>query len=109
LQGAKTDRAQLDKIRRALEKWEQVRVEMTNYRKDGREFTVELSITPIANEQGWYTHWVSVHRARLPVCPTGNSRERREVVDDQKRNSPAYLRAQVGGFSAYQLNLNSFS
>lgn len=62
LQGAKTERAQLDKIRAALKKWEPVRVEMTNYRKDGIEFTVELSISPIANEQGWYTHWVSVQR-----------------------------------------------
>ncbi len=62
LQGVKTDRAQLDKIRRALEKWEPVRVEMTNYRKDGSEFTVEVSISPIANDQGWYTHWVSVQR-----------------------------------------------
>lgn len=62
LQGPKTERDQLDKIRRALEKWQPVRVEMTNYRKDGTEFTVELSITPIANEQGWYTHWVSVQR-----------------------------------------------
>lgn len=62
LQGPKTERAQLDKIRRALEKWESVRVEMTNYRKDGTEFSVELSISPIANEQGWYTHWVSIQR-----------------------------------------------
>ena len=62
LQGAKTERAQLDKIRNALEKWQPVRVEMTNYRKDRTEFNVELSISPIANEQGWYTHWVSVQR-----------------------------------------------
>ena len=62
LQGPKTERAQLDKIRRALKHWEPVRVEMTNYRKDGTEFNVELSISPIANEQGWYTHWVSVQR-----------------------------------------------
>ncbi len=62
LQGPKTERAQLNKIRRALGKWEPVRVEMTNYRKDGTEFNVELSISPIANEQGWYTHWVSVQR-----------------------------------------------
>jgi len=62
LQGPKTERSQLDKIRRALEKWEPVRVEMTNYRKDGTEFAVELSISPIANEKGWYTHWVSVQR-----------------------------------------------
>ncbi len=62
LQGPKTERDQLDKIRAALEKWQSVRVEMTNYRKDGTEFNVELSISPIANEEGWFTHWVSVQR-----------------------------------------------
>jgi len=62
LQGPKTDRAKLNKIRRALEKWKPVRVEVINYRKDKSEFTVELSISPIANEQGCYTHWVSVQR-----------------------------------------------
>jgi len=62
LQGPKTDRAKLNKIRRALEKRKPVRVEVINYRKDKSEFTVELSISPIANEQGCYTHWVSVQR-----------------------------------------------
>ena len=62
LQGPKTERDQLDKIRAALQKWKSVRVEMTNYRKDGTEFNVELSISPIADENGWFTHWVSVQR-----------------------------------------------
>ena len=62
LQGPKTQRDQLDKIRAALEKWESVVVEMINYRKDGSEFWVELSIVPIADERGWFTHWVSIQR-----------------------------------------------
>lgn len=62
LQGPKTDRSQLDKVGAALEKWEPVRVEVINYRKDGSEFWVELNIVPIADETGWFTHWVSVQR-----------------------------------------------
>lgn len=62
LQGPKTDKKQLDIIRAALEKWEPARVELINYKKDGTEFAVELSITPICNEEGFYTHWVSVQR-----------------------------------------------
>ena len=49
-------------IRRALKRWKPVRVELLNYRKDGSEFWVELNIVPVANEKGWYTHWVSVQR-----------------------------------------------
>ena len=62
LQGEKTDRASLDRIRTALETWQPVRADLINYRKDGTEFWVELSIVPIADESGWFTHRVSVQR-----------------------------------------------
>lgn len=62
LQGAKTDRKQLDKVRIALSQWQPVAIEIINYRKDGSEFWVELSIVPVANKQGIYTHWISVQR-----------------------------------------------
>ncbi|MCW6049231.1 PAS domain S-box protein [Lyngbya sp. CCAP 1446/10] len=62
LQGEKTDRASLDRIRRALETWQPVRADLINYRKDGTEFWVELSIVPIADESGSFTHWVAVQR-----------------------------------------------
>ncbi|MEG3860770.1 PAS domain S-box protein, partial [Microcoleus sp. herbarium12] len=62
LQGEKTDRASLDRIRTALKTWQSVRVDLINYRKDGTEFWVEVSIVPIADQTGWFTHWVSVQR-----------------------------------------------
>lgn len=62
LQGEKTDRAALDKIRAALQTWQPVRVDLINYCKDGSEFWVELSIVPVKDEKGWYTHWVAVQR-----------------------------------------------
>ena len=61
-QGPKTDPETKATIRRALRRWKPVRVEILNYRQDGSEFWVELNIVPVANEHGWYTHWVSVQR-----------------------------------------------
>ncbi|TQE92868.1 MAG: PAS domain S-box protein, partial [Spiribacter salinus] len=61
-QGPDTDRAALDTIRAALERWEPVRAELLNYRKDGSPFWVEVEIVPVADGDGWYTHWVSVQR-----------------------------------------------
>lgn len=57
-----TSRATLDSIRAALLKWEPIEVELINARKDGSKFWVQLSIVPVANERGWFTHWVSVQR-----------------------------------------------
>ncbi len=62
LQGKKSDRTILNKISAALKTWQPVVVELINYRKEGAEFWVELSIIPVANNNGWYTHWISVQR-----------------------------------------------
>lgn len=62
LQGPKTQRAELDRIGKALKKWQPVRAELINYTKDGREFWLELDIVPIADSKGWFTHWVAVER-----------------------------------------------
>jgi PAS domain S-box-containing protein len=62
LQGPKTDRSQLDKIRTALSQQRPVQVELLNYRKDSSEFWVELNIVPIANKNGQLTHWVALQR-----------------------------------------------
>ncbi|WP_022729813.1 PAS domain S-box protein [Fodinicurvata sediminis] len=62
LQGPGTQRQELDRIRQALEKWQPVRAEVLNYTKTGEEIWLELDIVPLANEKGWYTHWVSVER-----------------------------------------------
>ncbi len=62
LQGPGTSRPALDRLRRALGRWKPIEVELLNRRKDGTEFWVELSIVPVANEKGWFTHWVSVQR-----------------------------------------------
>ena len=62
LQAPETSRADLDKLRRALQAWEPVELELLNMRKDGTRFWVELSIVPVADARGVYTHWVSVQR-----------------------------------------------
>ena len=60
LQSPYTDRARLDEICAALERWEPIQVEVLNRTKSGRDFWVELHIVPIADENGWWTHWVSI-------------------------------------------------
>jgi len=62
LQGPKTSRPERDRIRAALNTWQPVRGELLNYRKDGSEFWVELSIFPVADGTGKYTHWISIQR-----------------------------------------------
>lgn len=62
LQGPKTDRAALARLKDALRQWQPVMVELLNYRKDGSEFWVEISLVPVADAHGCYTHWIAIQR-----------------------------------------------
>lgn len=62
LQGPQTDRAALDRIGAALDQWQPVREELLNYRRDGQPVWLEVDIVPLADDKGWYTHWIAVER-----------------------------------------------
>ncbi|MDC6378928.1 EAL domain-containing protein [Pseudomonas graminis] len=62
LQCDETCRATLKIVRQSLAQWKPVQVELVNKRKDGTRFWVQLSIVPVADESGFFTHWVSIQR-----------------------------------------------
>jgi diguanylate cyclase (GGDEF)-like protein/PAS domain S-box-containing protein len=62
MQGPKTSRDELDRIKAALLRNEAVSGELINYTKDRREFWLELDIVPVTDEHGVLTHWVAVER-----------------------------------------------
>ena len=62
LQGLDTNRQELERIRNSLLAWQPIVAEVLNYRKNGTPFWAELSIVPMTDNQGWYTHWISVQR-----------------------------------------------
>ncbi|NUJ80656.1 PAS domain S-box protein [Methylocystis sp. FS] len=61
LRGPETDPAALEAIRNAIVHRTSCQVVVKFYRKDGVSFWDELSISPVANEAGRITHFVSVH------------------------------------------------
>ncbi|TFW04954.1 EAL domain-containing protein [Oxalobacteraceae bacterium OM1] len=62
LQGRRTDRAELDRVRQALARHEPVTAEFINYRKDGSEFWMETNIAPVVGPNGRLTHFVAIER-----------------------------------------------
>jgi diguanylate cyclase (GGDEF)-like protein/PAS domain S-box-containing protein len=118
LQGSGTDRAELDEIRAAMEAGRPTRVELVNYRRDGSPFWVELLITPIRDDSGAATHFVSVQRettarkiAELELARRLHCSEltgllnraglqhaiTRELANSQHRSSPAVVVFDVAG------------
>ena len=62
LQGPKTDRAILDRLKRRLIEGQAFFGHTINYRKDGTEFINQWDIHPLINAEGEVTHWVSYQR-----------------------------------------------
>ncbi|MDP1954142.1 MAG: EAL domain-containing protein [Polaromonas sp.] len=62
LQGQRTQRAELDRIRQALSNTQPVRAELINYKKNGEQFWLELEIVPVDYFSRGLTHWVAVAR-----------------------------------------------
>ena len=95
LQGPATQRAELDRIRRAMQAWEPVRAELINYTKDGQPFWVELDIVPLADERGWHTHWVAIER---------DITERKEVEQQLQQSQRLESLGQLTGGVAHDFN-----
>jgi PAS domain S-box-containing protein len=62
LQNEDTDRKELDRLYSSLKNWEPCEVTVSNSRKNGEKFWLNMQITPIANDKGWFTHWIAVER-----------------------------------------------
>lgn len=62
LQGELTDKAELDRLKIALLKKESCVIEVVNYKKNGETYRANLSMIPLSNEAGVFTHWISIQR-----------------------------------------------
>ncbi len=62
MQGEKTDRALLTKVRASMSEGRSIQVELVNYRKDGSEYWIDLNVIPIADKSGTITHFVAMQR-----------------------------------------------
>jgi diguanylate cyclase (GGDEF)-like protein/PAS domain S-box-containing protein len=81
LQGPETDRATLDRLRRALKAGQFFEGRAVNYRKDGSAFHMEWSVSPVRDPAGTITHFVAVQRDITPQVVLENELERRATTD----------------------------
>jgi diguanylate cyclase (GGDEF)-like protein/PAS domain S-box-containing protein len=61
-QGPGTDLRITTRFRERLLQWHRSEMEVLNYSRDGQPLWIELKVAPLADAEGWYTHWVSVQR-----------------------------------------------
>ncbi|MEJ6982263.1 PAS domain S-box protein [Pedobacter sp. P351] len=62
LQGPKSDKDELRRLSESLRRWEPCEITTINYKRNGEEFWNNFSVSPVANANGWFTHWISIER-----------------------------------------------
>lgn len=83
LQGPKSDKKVLRKLGKSLRNWEACEATLINYKKNGEEFWLHLSMSPVADEKGWYTHWIAIER---DVTAQKNKELEQELIAEVSRS-----------------------
>jgi len=61
-QGPDTDRHTTRRFGEVLRRWQPAQMEVLNYSSNGRPYWIELKVAPLADAEGWVSHWISVQR-----------------------------------------------
>lgn len=110
LQGPDTDRAALDRIRKALESEEPVREVVRNYTKEGAMYWNDIYITPVRNDDGEVTHFVSVQDdVTEEIRRREELRKAKEAAEEADRIKSALLTNMNHEFRTPLTSIISFS
>jgi PAS domain S-box-containing protein len=95
LQGPRTDKAVLSRLRQNLEGGEPFAGEAINYRKDGTELNLEWQIAPIRDARGKITHFVGTQR---------DITERKKLETQLRQSQKMQAIGQLAGGVAHDFN-----
>ena len=62
LQGPNSDVNEMAKLREAIKNFKPCIINTINYKKSGEEYWVSISVNPVQDNKGNYTHWVAIER-----------------------------------------------
>ena len=89
LQGPRTERALLDRLRKDLAEKQAFHGEGINYRKDGTAYPVEWNISAVRDPDGTIRHWLAIQRDTTDRQRTTEELEHR--VEERTRELEGFL------------------
>ncbi|UJP64344.1 PAS domain S-box protein [Mongoliitalea daihaiensis] len=92
LQGPNSNKEELKRLGKAIRNWESCEITVINYKKNGEEFWINFAVTPVADQNGWYTHWIAIER---------------DVTEQKQKEIANDLLAQISLNFSYQNDLKT--
>jgi PAS domain S-box-containing protein len=62
LQGINSDKEVLKRVKASMDLYQHCEYEVINYKKNGEAFWTSISLSPISDTGGVYTHWIAIKR-----------------------------------------------
>lgn len=91
-QGAKTDKKILAQISQKLSRYEPGEFTLVNYKKSGEEYWLNMSLSPVADEKGNFTHWIAIER---------------DVTEKRNEELQKWINAEISGQFGKEKNLKN--
>lgn len=85
LQGEETSKEALEQLKDALRNWQPHETEIVNYKKDGTAYWVNISVVPIADDKGWFTHWIAIERD--VTARKKQEQEHKQLIEELSKNN----------------------
>ncbi|WP_416865020.1 MAG: PAS domain S-box protein [Imperialibacter sp.] len=98
LQGPKSDQLELKRLDLAIKNSESCTISTINYKKNGEEYWVSVSLSPVADNKGIITHWIAIER---DISEAKRSQQRLQEANRKVSNT---LESIQDGF--FSLNTN---
>ena len=100
LQGPRTERGVLDRLKVDLRERGRFLGETYDYRKDGSEFRIHWSVWPLTNSEGAVTHYVALQRDMSPGRRLSDEFRRRLQEAEHAEEQAPRINAQFGAYRA---------
>lgn len=91
-QGAKSDKEELRRFNEKLSNWERAEMEIIDYKRNGEEMWMNISVVPIKDEKGVYSNWISIQKDIT-------KRKKRQLERDQLINHLTKTNRELEQFS----------
>jgi PAS domain S-box-containing protein len=83
--GPKSDILKFDELKTSIQEFKECVIESICYKKNGEEFWLNISMIPVTNNDGEYTHWISIQRDITEI--KNKEKEREQLIKELTQNN----------------------